>query len=133
MKKHKSQRRERSGAKAILFGTLMSLGLLFAVSAAASFVLLKLEDPISFLGAGSLASLLISGAISAFITAKYKGEGGFLSSLFSSLIFSLVIFSAALIIGKGKLGIGLLMNILCYLLISVLFAKLATRKAKRKR
>jgi putative membrane protein (TIGR04086 family) len=133
MKKHKSQRRERSGAKAILFGTLMSLGLLFAVSAAASFVLLKLEDPISFLGAGSLASLLISGAISAFITAKYKGEGGFLSSLFSSLIFSLVIFSAALIIGKGKLGIGLLMNILCYLLISVLSAKLATRKAKRRR
>ena len=133
MKKHKSQRRERSGAKAILFGTLMSLGLLFAVSAAASFVLLRLEDPISFIGVGSLASLLISGAISAFITAKYKGEGGFLSSLFSSLIFSLVIFSAALIIGKGKLGIGLLMNILCYLLISVLSAKLATRKAKRRR
>ena len=131
MKKHKF--RKNCSNSALIFGTLLSVFSLLLSTLIFSFILSKLENPISLVGVGSLAALLTSAAISGFFTSKYKGEGGTVSAILSSLITCLLIFATGLIASGGKLGLSLLMNILCYLLVSSLFGKLASLKKRRRR
>ncbi len=130
MKKHRLKKDGRGG---LIFGVLISVLSFFLSLLIFSFILSIFENPISFVSIASLAAFLVSGAVSAFATAKYKGEGGTVTALLSSLLASAVIFAVGLICCGGKIKLSLLMNILCYLLVSAIFARLAGIKKKRRR
>ena len=130
----KKRRFKKSGSGGgLLFGALFSLSSLILSLAIFSFILSMLENPITFVGVSSLAALLVSGALSGFVIAKHKGEGGALTAFLSSIITSALIFATGLICSGGKIQLSVLMNILCYILISALFARLKGLGKKRKR
>ena len=131
MKKRKFKRVAKKGG--LLFGVIFSFISFFLSSIVTSLVISLFENPISKIELGSLVTLLISGALSAFINAKYKGEGGTLYALLSALIASAAIFATGMILSGGNGTASLLMNVLCYLLVSALFAKLAGIKRKNGR
>jgi len=131
MKKHKFKTSAHSGA--LIFGLLISVISLSLSALVLSFILSKLEDPVAYIGIASLFILILSAAISGFATSKKKGEGGTLCALLSALIVSALIFAVSLIASGGKVKLSFLMNILCYLLVSATFGKLASFKKKRRR
>ena len=118
--------------KALIFGVLFSTVTLFASLIILSFILSRLENPVALVGIASLVSLLVSAAISSFVTAKHKGEGGTLTVLLSSLIVSIIIFAVSLIHSGGKAELSVLMNSVCYVAVSLLFARIAGIKKKRR-
>ena len=128
MKKRKFKKDSRAY---LLIGTLFCV-ISFAVSLLIfSLVLTFFENPIALIAPFALLAFTVSAAVPSFLNAKRKGEGGFLSAFLSSLLACAVFFSVALITSHGKISLSLLMNILCYILVSSLFAKLAGIKKKR--
>lgn len=132
MKKHSFQRNSKSFLGSLVFGILLSVLLLFGFCAIFALIISKLENPMGILGGATLAALILSGALSAFITVKRRGDGGFSISLLSSSAVSVILLVAGLIAGGGKIPFAPLMNALCYLLVSFFFAWLASRKRKRR-
>lgn len=128
MKKRKFNR--KSGGN-LLLGALFNVVTLIFVLVIFSLVLSLLKNPIAFLSIAGIAAYLSCGGISAFVNSKRKGEGGFVFALLSSLIASGVFFAVGIIASGGKAALSLLMNILCYLLVSALFARLAMLKKKK--
>ncbi len=127
----KKQKFKKDGRGGLFIGALVCV-----VAFAASLLLFSLllsffANPVSLLSISALLSFLVSAAAASFINAKRKGEGGTLSAILSSLLTSALFFAVGLIASRGKIELSLLMNILCYLLVSALFAKLASVKKKR--
>ena len=118
----------RTSARALLFGIILSTAMFFACAFICAIISSGLENPTARLGMTSLAAFLIGGAISAFATAKYKGEGGFAPALLSSLFLTLALFLVGLIMSGGSLPLITVINLICYLGVSALFALLAIRK-----
>ena len=128
MKKRNFNKHGRSG---FLLGALICALSFVATLLVFSLLLSLFENPIAKISLFALLAFLVSGAVSAFINAKRKVEGGTLFSLLSSLIASTLFFSVGLIVSRGKIELSLLMNVLCYILISFVFARLASIKKKR--
>ena len=128
----KKRKIKKDGRGALLIGTLLCALIFIATILIFSFLLSLFENPVSLVSPSALLSYLISGAFSAFINAKRKGEGGTLSAILSSLLASALFFFVGLICSRGKIELSVLMNILCYILVSILFARLAGIKKKRR-
>ena len=127
----KKRKLKKEGHLGLLFATLIC-ALSFIISLFIfSLLLLFLENPVSLVSLFSLLAYLVSAAASAFINSKRKGEGGTVFAILSSLLASAVFFSVGLVGSRGKLELSLLMNILCYILVSALFARLGSLKPKR--
>lgn len=124
--------KRRSGGAALIFGTLTAIAATLVLTLIFALILARLGDPLGAIGGASLACLLLSGAISSFLTVRYRGAGGFASAALSALIIAALILIVSLI-GNGRLGGAALMNILCYLAVSLLFAALAARRKERRR
>ena len=129
MKIHKIKKEKQGG---FVIGALLCAVFFIASLTLFSLLLSFFEDPITLVSPSALLSFLISGAVSAFVNAKRKGEGGTLSATLSSLLASLLFSAVGLVISRGKIELSLLMNVLCYILVSFVFARLAASK-KRKR
>lgn len=127
----KKRKFKKSGSKSLFFGALFALASFLISLTVFSIILSLLKNPISLLGIFGIAAYLSSGAISGFVNSKLKGEGGILFAILSSLIVSGVFLAIGIIASGGKSAPALLMNVLCYLLVSALFAKLASLKKKK--
>ena len=132
MKKQRFRRYGKGGG-ACIFGALISIATLFCVSAIGALILSNLKNPIDLLGGFALGALILSAVIASVIVSKRYKDSGFGTPLFSSLISSAVILATGLIGGGGKLTLGILMNVLCYVLVFLAFSKLCTRKPGRRR
>ena len=131
MKKHK--RKEFSFPILLLMGAGFALGTLGAVVLALSIISYFTKDPTALTGAFSLLSLVIAGAVSAFVTAKVWGEGGALIAILSAAICAIVMLAIGLIWRGGLLPFGVLLNIAAFLAASALSATLAKKKKKAHR
>lgn len=132
MKKHSFKQKERSGAHTVVFGVIVSAASLLILSLFASVILILTKDPLGSVGAASLAALVLSAALSAFLTVRFKGEGALLPSLISALIAGAMIILISLISDGGNFGAAI-MNSLSFLLPSALVTVLATRKRSKPR
>ena len=133
MKKHRGIKTQRALPATLIFGVIISFSVLFVTSLALAGLIMTTSNPVGSVKTVSLAALLVSGAISGFVISKRKGEGGFLASLLSALIFVGIIFALSLILTKGKVGGVVLMNGLCYLLVSAFSSLLAKKRERRRR
>ena len=131
MKKHK--RKEFSLPILLLMGAGFALVTLGAVSLALSIISYFTKDPTALSGAFSLLSLVLAGAVSAFISARMWGEGGALIAILSAVISAIVMLAIGLIWRGGLLPFGVLLNIAAFLAASALSATLAKRKKKAHR
>ncbi len=128
----KKRKFKQDGRGSFFIGTLICV-IAFAASLLIFSLLLSFfANPVSLISIFALLSYLVSAAASSFINAKRKGEGGTVSAILSALLASALFFSVGLVTTRGKIELSLLMNILCYLLVSLLFAKLAGAKKKRR-
>ena len=125
---------KKTGNKYVyLKGLLISVIMLPLFSLLAAFIAYSGEDPTGVIGTYSLIALLLSAAVSGFITSKMKGEGGWRTVLLTALTVVLIMLIAAVIITGGTPEISALMNYLCYIGISVLSGYLALPRKKHRR
>lgn len=124
----------RTRVKQAIIGTVISVIVFFAITVIAALISYSTKDPTGILGIASLASLLFSGAASGFALSRARSYFGFAAAIISALIFS-VIYLAASLIASGGIGLSHLMNLFCYLAVSLLFAFIGkgTPKKRRKR
>lgn len=129
MKKHK--RKELSLPALSLLGAAFSLVTVIAIALALAIISAFTKDPTSLTGALSLAALLIAGAVSAFTTSRINNDGGAIIGILSSVIASTVILIIGLIIKRGLLPFGSLINVMAFLGISVIFSILGKKRIKK--
>ena len=129
MKKHK--RKELSLPALSLLGAAFSLVAVIAIALALAIISAFTKDPTSLTGALSLAALLIAGAVSAFTTSRINNGGGAIIGILSSVIASTVILIIGLIIKRGLLPFGSLINVMAFLGISVIFSILGKKRIKK--
>ena len=132
MKRRRGRGIERSRFVKILCGVCFSFAALVAVSLIASAALSFFKDPLGSIKPTSLFVFLLCGAISGFVISKKDKEGGFRSSILTSVIFIAIIFSISLVISGGSIFGGIFMSYGCYAAISALFAFFAKRKSGRR-
>jgi len=118
---------------------LMLLGAVFAVATVVvmSFLMAVIssltKNPTSLTGALSLISLILAGAVSAFITSRVNGDGGTLIGILSSVISAFMITAIGLICKGGALTLGMPLNLLAFIGVSVIFSLLGKKRSNRKR
>lgn len=132
MRKRKNSRLRKTMGGTLLLGVIFSFAALTVISLVCSAILMTSNNPTGNLKIASLASLLICGAVSGFFTSKYKGEGGVITSIITSVAFIALMLIISMIASKGDVGGITFMNYLCYLMIAV-FAAFLGRKRERKR
>ena len=133
MKYKLSKRKEKGGAKAFLFGILLNAIVFFVLIFLSSVILSKLRNPLNASAPASFFVLILSGAISGFFTARYRGEGKALASGICALFFALALFFAAMICCGGKIKAITAINLTVYVAVAFLFASLKRTKKKRRR
>ena len=133
--KKRTRVREKSAAAVILIGAPVQAVFLALISLILAFVSTLTENPTALVGIFSIAAVLLSGLISGGAISKYKGEGGILTAILSSLLFVLLLLLAALIISRGELGGAALLNAVIYLVSAALGAAAGNRigKGRKKR
>ena len=132
--KHKtSKRKESSGAKAFLLGILLNAIVFFVLIFLSSVILSRLRNPLKASALASFCALILSGAISGFFAARYKGEGRILPSGICAFVFALALFFASMICGGGKIPAITTINLIIYVAVAFLFASLRRGKKKRRR
>ena len=129
----KGHKREVSLRRAFLFGVIINLIILALTLVIGAAILSGMKNPIKNVGMGSVGALYLSAFISGFITAKYKGEGGVLATLLSSLFFSLTLFIVGLLTSGGTAMPLSTINAPVYVLISLIGAVLARKRSRKKR
>ena len=125
------RKRARSSKSALIFGTVFTASIFFILTFCASILLSFTKNPLGASGIVSFAVLLLTGALSGFCTAKYKGDYGVLPSSASAIIFALILLGAGLIVSGGKIATVSLINLMCFVALAIIFAFLAKSKRKR--
>lgn len=129
MKKYK---KKELGLGALLgIGSGASLICVFAVAFVLAAVSSLTKDPTALTGAFALLTLLIAGAVSGFGISRLGGDGGVLVAILSSVVSTSVMILVGLILKKGALPLGAVLNLLAFLAVSVVFALLGKRRIKR--
>ena len=131
MKKHK--RKELGLTALCMIGSLFSLATIAITSFILAIISAFTKDPTALTGAFSLLTLLLSGALSGFVTSKARGDGGGLIGIISALIATGLILLVGLVWKGEFLPIGAIINAFAYLGISVIFSILGQKKLKRSR
>ena len=115
----------------MLLGTAFAFLCYFILTLIFSAVSYFTADPLGFVGIGALAALFGSAVISSAVITRLRGEGGFLTAILTSLLFSLIQLLIGLIVSKGELSLGVFINYICYMAISALTALISGRKRKK--
>ena len=132
MRRNNQQRKTKSNKAAFVFGIIFFSVSFFFTAFAAAFILSGLKNPLGASKLTSFAVLLISGAISGFCTAKYKGGKSVLTAGLCAVFFALVLLGAGLITSGGKVATISVVNLIAYVLLASVFAALASKEKKRK-
>ena len=127
MAKYKRRAEAPHGVKLLLLGTLSMAITFSALSLIFSFIAYTTVDPLSFLGIFGIAALMITAAATGFSEARLGGEGAFLTTVLSSLLFVLLLLLIGLISGGGAVPIGCIINYLCFLALASLSALLGKK------
>ena len=130
MKKRTRKNKESSIIKRILISVLFSFLLLFFFSFILSIILSTFDDPTKNIKIYSLAVFLITAAASGFIFSALNKERGITVSLIASLIFICAVLIISTVRDTSASPLSRLMNALCYILISVFFAFLGTKRKR---
>ena len=129
MKKRKS---ETSGIKSCAVGAAIIIAL-YLISALAMTVFLSTkENGSEITGIFALASLMIAGGLGTFISARLMRSPTFLSALSPSAAILVFYTATALIATGGKITLFHTMNMICFIMISALFAFLSLPRLKAK-
>ena len=131
MKKYK--KKEFGLTVLMLFGAGFALAVTVAATLVLAIVSSLTSDPTALCGAFSLLALILAGAISGFVTSKANGEGGVLISALSSVITAAVILIVGLIWKRGAVNLGVILNVLSFIGVSVLSALLSKKFARKPR
>ena len=131
MKKHK--RNEFGLTTLMLLGTAFAIAVLVAVSFILSVISSMTKNPTALIGAFSLIALILSGAISGFVTSKVNGDGGMLVAILSSVISAFTILAIGLIWKGGAIKLSVPLNLLVFIAVSVIASLLGKKQPKRKK
>ena len=123
---------QRSNARALIFGIFFTMAVFFAMALVGAVILSKTENPTAHVGLCSMVSRFVTAAAGGYATSKYKGEGGMLPAVLSSLFFVLVMLVIGLVSKNGKLPIVSVVNLVAFMIIST-FGAMLGRKRERKR
>ena len=129
MKKHK--RKELGLTSLILLGAGFALATVTATAFLLALISSFTKNPTALTGILSLIALLLSGAISGYVTSRVNGEGGALIGILSTVVSALLILTVGLIWRGGSLNLGMPLNLLAFIGISVLFSILGKKRIKR--
>ena len=119
-----SAKRNSGDAVQLLLSLLIPLGAFIALTLSVSVIAYCTEDPLSLIKPLSIAALIGSGAVGAFINSRLFGMG---HADIAALIMTLIMLTVGIIAKRGAIGIGPIINYACYMASSALFAYLATR------
>lgn len=137
VKKVFSKKGKSGGAKAFLFGMLISVVSFFVFSALAAILASSADNPTGSVGIYSLLALTLSAAVSGALISRMGGQGGMRFSLICSLCTVLLMALYAIITTGGAPKSAALMNYICYIGVSALFSFLGRKReghrARRKR
>lgn len=133
MKRSRYARKQRSFSSVLLFGAICNLSTFILLTLFSSFILSSLKNPLALMGISAFAVLSFTGGISGFLTARFKGENGATASVLTSLIIALLIFATGAIIAKGELKAAAPINLLSYLVFSLVFSLLAKKRKRYRR
>ena len=131
MKKHK--RKEFGLTALMLLGAAFAIAVIVVVSFILSVISSLTKDPTSLIGAFSLLSLILSGAISGFVTSKVNGDGGVLVAVLSSVISAFTILAIGLIWKGGAIKLSVPLNLIVFIAVSVIASLLAKKITRKKR
>lgn len=113
---------------------LLGAGFALTVTVVVSFILAIIssltKDPTALTGAFSLVALILSGAISGFVTSRVNGDGGALVGILASVIAASLILIVGLIWKRGLLNLGAALNILSFVGVSSVFSMLGKKRAR---
>lgn len=114
----------------MLLSLLVSLLMLAALSVTVSAISYSTKDPMSLVKPLSVIAIILSAALSSFISARKFGVG---AASISALVFTLIMLTVGIISSGAEVKLGALINYLCYIATAMLFTYLASRKPKRRR
>lgn len=123
----------RTGARALIFGIIFTVAVFFTAAFVCALIISRTENPTGHIGLCSMIVLFITAAASGFATSRYKGDGGMLPAVLSSLLFALIVLIIGLVGGKGKLPLINVINLGAFMLISALSAALGRKREKKRR
>ena len=129
----RQKRKELSLPILLLIGAGVSLASVLTMTLILAIASYFTKDPTSLVGAFSLLSLLLAGAISGFVNARIGGEGGALIGIISASVASLIMLSVGLIWRGGMLPLSALLNLTAFILTSVGSAILGKKRARSAR
>ena len=133
MKNHRINKKHRTCARALFFGLIFSVSAFFIISLISAVIISRSENPTAHHALGAVSTFFATAAISAFATVKYKGEGGTSPAMLSALACVLVALIIGVIVTNGQLPLVNIVNLVCYLGISFVFAFLAKKRERRYR
>ncbi len=128
---HKVTTKDIGLIKKVGISLVISLICYLTVSLGCCIALFFSKNPTSGIKIISLLSFLLSGAASGFISAKIIKSQSLLASVFGSTAFSCALFVLSLFSGGNALN--MIMNVVCYILISAFFTYLGGIKKRKTR
>lgn len=131
--KYNSSRRKKTNRSTFIFGIIFTVALFFTLAFTASLILSTLKNPLGASGMASFLVLLLTGAISGFFTAKYKGDRGVVPAGLCAMFFALILFGSGLIASDGKIATVTVVNLLSYISMAFIFAAFAKKKRRPRR
>ena len=131
MRKRKSK--ELGLVALIMIGTAVGLGTIIATAFILALISSLTKDPTSLTAGLSLATLLISGAVSGFVISRANGEGGALVGISAAVISAALLIIIGLIMSAGRLKLGVFINVVAYLSVAVFGSILGKKRIKRRR
>ena len=129
MYREKKQTKKDARGRLFLMCLGISLGILLAASLIMSAVAYSSSDPTGKIGIYSLASLIISAALAGFIGSRLSDSVGV--ATLTALATVLILILVGAVISGGRLGLGALMNYLCYFGVATLFSLFAKKRVRR--
>ena len=127
------KKRKNTRSKAVLgaMGAAIIIGIYCAAALAMTGFAFGNENGTREVGFFSLLALMIAGGLGTFISAKALKLSTPISALSPAAVVLVLYTALALILTGGKVGLSHAMNMVCFLMISVLFAFLSAPRAKR--
>ena len=133
MSGRRSSKKQGNVFYSVLIGALISAAAMLILSALAAIIANMTKDPLSAIPIASLSATLCAAAVSGYIISRRAHEGKMLTAALSSLLLCLILLLIGLAVSGGALSGGVFLNYICYIGVSLIFAKLGVKKKRRKR
>lgn len=117
----------------VIAGALISAAIMLMLSAVGALIANMTKDPLAVIPIASLSATLCAAAISGYIIAKRSKAGKMLTAALASLLLCLILLLIGLAISGGAISGSVFINYICYIGVSLIFAKLGTVGRKHRR